>query len=155
MPSCKPEATNRFFQVGAQFAIARFSTLVGFTLASSGKRQDRIQRDDSRPRPFLSLRLFNFLRHFDLPYSSRMPESSAREAPDGAIDRRTVHHLAVQETTPGLRERRLRQPYDAAGVIHFFLGRCVEVVQQINPDAQVDQRLPSRSCFTPPVAPKI
>ena len=29
--------------------------------------------------------------------------------------------------------------YDAAGVIHFFLGRCVEVVQQINL-TRVDQR---------------
>ena len=32
-----------------------------------------------------------------------------------------------------------RRKFDAAGVIHFFLGRCVEVVQQINL-TRVDQR---------------
>lgn len=58
----------------------------------------------------------------------------------GAIDNRTVHHLAVQGNhAEAFASGGFSGFYDAAGVIHFFLGRCVEVVQQINL-TRVDQR---------------
>ena len=64
----------------------------------------------------------------------------AGEHQTGAIDNRTVHHLAVQGNhAEAFASGGFSGFYDAAGVIHFFLGRCVEVVQQINL-TRVDQR---------------
>lgn len=70
-----------------------------------------------------------------------MPESSAREStrrarsitgPSTILPFRGNHAEAFASGG-------LSGFYDAAGVIHFFLSRCVEVVQQINL-TRVDQR---------------
>ncbi|MEN1663549.1 hypothetical protein AAIH06_35715, partial [Pseudomonas aeruginosa] len=47
----------------------------------------------------------------------------------GAIDNRTVHHLAVQGNhAEAFASGGFSGFYDAAGVIHFFLGRLDAVV---------------------------
>ena len=61
----------------------------------------------------------------------------------GAIDNRTVHHLAVQGNhAEAFASGGFSGFYDAAGVIHFFLGRCVEAVSYTHlPEMKADQVL--------------
>lgn len=69
-----------------------------------------------------------------------MPESSARESTRRArsiTGPSTI--LPFRNHAEAFASGGFSGFYDAAGVIHFFLGRCVEVVQQINL-TRVDQR---------------
>ncbi len=83
MPSCKPERRIASSEVGAQFAIARFFSLVGllWRVLESGK----IAFSATIPGryPFLSLRLFNFLRHFDCLILRGCRKVLHERAPDG------------------------------------------------------------------------
>ncbi len=146
LPSCKPERRIASSRLAHSLRRALFQP-GRFALASSGKRQDRFSATIPGRYPFLSLRLFNFrviLIALFFADAGKFCTGEHRRA-RSITGPSTI--LPFRETTPGLRERRLQRLLRRGGRDPLLLGRCVEVVQQINL-TRVDQRLPSKpSCL--------
>ncbi len=110
-----------------------------FALVSFGKWQDRIQRTIPGRYPFLSLRLFNFLRHLIALFFADAGKFCAGEHQTGRSITGPSTILPFRETTPRPSERRPQRLLRRGGRDPLLSGWCVEVVQQINL-TRVDQR---------------
>ncbi len=146
MPSCKPErriASSRLRTVcdRALFQPGRFA------LASSGSGKIAFSATIPGRYPFLSLNCSIFcviLIALFFADAGKFARESTRRA-RSITGPSTI--LPLGKPRRGLRERRLQRLLRRGGVIHFFLGRCVEVVQQINLTGLISD-LPSKpSCL--------
>ncbi len=146
IPSCKPERRIASSRLAHSCDRALFQP-GRFALASSGKRQIAFSATIPGRYPFLSLRLFIFcviLIALFFADAGKFCAGSTRRA-RSITGPSTI--LPFRETRRGLRERRLQRLLRRGGRDHFFLGRCVEVMQQINL-TRVDSDLPSKpSCL--------